>query len=79
LKIENKDAPVDGFADIIVFSVGAIIKMGYEPKCVLAETLKEINSRTGKIIDGKFIKDTSEEAKKRWYKADHSKCIMKGK
>jgi hypothetical protein len=79
LKKENKDHPVDGFADIIVFSIGAIMKMEYEPVCVLSEVAKEINSRTGKIINGKFIKDTSKEAKKRWYKADHSKCIMKKK
>ncbi len=49
---------VDAFADLIIFAVGAIAKAGYDPQIVMDEVLKHINSRTGKIIDGKFVKDT---------------------
>jgi len=67
---------VDAFADIIVFSVGSIMKLGYDPKCILDEVQKEINSRVGHIDEsGKFIKDKSPEAKAKWYKADYSQCL----
>jgi len=65
---------VDAYADIIVFCVGAIMKLQYDPEKVIVECGKEINSRVGAIIDGKFQKDTSPEAKAKWYKADYSKC-----
>jgi hypothetical protein len=43
----------------------------------LEETLKEINSRKGAFNQeaGKWVKDTSDEAKKLWYKADYSKIV----
>jgi predicted HAD superfamily Cof-like phosphohydrolase len=68
------DKLVDAYADIIVFAIGSIMKLGYEPECVLNEVAKEINSRVGSIIDGKFIKDKSPEARAKWYKADYEKC-----
>lgn len=70
---------VDAYADIIVFSLGVILKLGFDPEKVLKETSKEINSRTGKVIDGKFQKDTSKRAKAKWYKADYEKCRLEGK
>jgi len=73
-KEPSNEEKVDAYADIIVFCIGAIMKLGYDPECVLEEVAKEINSRTGEIIDGKFQKDTSPEAKAKWYKADFSKC-----
>ncbi len=48
---------VDALADIIVFATGGIAKLGYDPNIVMDEVMKHINSRTGKIIDGKFVKD----------------------
>lgn len=48
---------VDAFADIIVFATGAIRKKGYDPSKVMDEVCKEINSRTGKLVEGKFVKD----------------------
>ena len=71
----EKEKLVDAFADIIVFSIGSIMKLGYEPRCVLNEVSKEINSRVGSIVDGKFIKDKSPEAKSKWYKADYKRCL----
>jgi len=74
--IVNDETLIDCFTDIRVFSIGATMKLGYDPKCTLAEVAKEINSRTGKIVDGKFIKDKSPEARAKWYKADFSKCSI---
>lgn len=70
----DTESKVDAFADIIVFAVGAIMKLGYDPTCVLKEVALEINSRHGSIVDGKFQKDTSPEAKAKWYKADFTWC-----
>ena len=69
-----REDKVDCYGDIITFAAGAIMKLGYNPECVLQEVSKEINSRVGKIVDGKFQKDLSDEAKANWYKADFSKC-----
>ncbi len=52
-----------------------IKELGYNFECAINETIKEISSRVGKIgEDGKWYKNTSEEARKRWYKSDYSKC-----
>ena len=61
---------VDAFADIIVYAIGSILKLGYNPIDVMDEVLKEIESRTGTIIDGKFIKDKNAIN----YKANFNKC-----
>ena len=68
---------VDSWNDVIVFSVGAILKLGYNPTCTLEETVREISSRTGTIVDGKFQKYLSPEAKAKWVIADYSKCEIK--
>ncbi|AVR55660.1 hypothetical protein [Campylobacter phage CP39] len=46
-------------------------------KCML-EKIKEIESRTGYYDEKlkKFIKDTSDEAKAKWYKADYESCMF---
>jgi len=79
-KIENKysldkvvpteEDEIDSWFDIIVFSIGSIMKLGYEPECVLQEGIKHINSRTGKIIDGKFQKDLNIKT----YEPEYNKC-----
>lgn len=61
---------VDAFADIIVFATGAIAKLGYDPSKVMDEVYKEINSRTGTLIDGKFVKDATVKP----YEADLAAC-----
>ncbi len=65
---------IDAACDIIVYATGLIAKMGYNPSIAMEETIKEISSRTGRIIDGKFVKCKTEECKKKWYKADFSKA-----
>ena len=69
---------IDALNDIIVVAVGEIYKLGYDADKTLDETIKEINSRTGSINPntGKFEKDTSPEAQKKWYKARYYKCKL---
>lgn len=67
---EDKEKIIDAWADIIVFATGAIAKLGYDPKEVMEEVYKEINSRTGKLVDGKFVKDADAKI----YTAEFSKC-----
>jgi len=67
---------VDAFADIIVFSTGALLKLGYDPEKVMNEVIKEINSRTGEIINGKFVKCKTPECQAKWYKADFEKAKL---
>jgi hypothetical protein len=66
---------VDALADTIVFAVGAIHKMGYNPTAVLLETLKEINSRIGELDEstGKWEKDKNQDPAT-LYKAEYSTC-----
>lgn len=66
----NKEKIVDAFADIIVFATGAIAKVGYDPDKVMDEVFKEIDSRKGKLIDGKFVKDKDINQ----YYPDFDKC-----
>lgn len=42
------DDAVDAYCDIIVYAVGAILKLGYDPSRALLECCKEIEDRTGK-------------------------------
>ncbi|MCZ6166047.1 hypothetical protein O6B98_08255 [Campylobacter ureolyticus] len=45
----------------------------------MLETIKEISSRTGHYDENihKFVKNKSDEAKSKWYKADYDKCKIK--
>ena len=63
---------VDCFADILVFVTGAIAKLGYNPTLVAGEVYKHINSRTGQIINGKFVKDSDVEV----YAPDYDRCKL---
>lgn len=68
---------IDGLCDLKVYATGGIRKLGYNPDIAMEETLKQIESRTGSIVDGKYVKDTSPEAKAREYQADYSKAKIK--
>ena len=63
---------VDAYCDVITFCVGAVMKLGYNPIISIDECGKEINSRIGSMVDGKFEKDLSDKARLNWYKADYS-------
>ena len=73
-EVEHEE--VDALADIIVFSIGAIMKKGYYVEDVLYEASKEINSREGIMINGKFEKYIDPISKAKWYKADFTKAKM---
>jgi len=73
-RMHNDSDRVDAYADIIVFAIGAIMKLGYSPEKVLVEVAREINSREGEMINGKFEKFLDEESKTKWYKADYKQC-----
>jgi len=68
---------VDSICDIAVFSVTELQKLNIDPELALLETSKEINSRSGTLVNGKFEKDLSDEARALWYKADYE-SILKG-
>ena len=63
---------LDCLADIQVFATGAIAKIGYNPTLVAEEVYKHINSRTGRTIEGKFVKDLGVEV----YVPDYDKCKL---
>ncbi|MAQ77293.1 hypothetical protein CL684_02095 [Candidatus Campbellbacteria bacterium] len=67
----DNETIIDALFDIMIFATGAMAKLGYNPSKVMDEGFKEINSRTGNLVDGKFIKDP--QAKK--YEADFSTCL----
>lgn len=66
----NDEEIIDALFDIVIFASGAMAKLGYNPSKVMDEGFKEINSRTGTLVDGKFVKDPN--AKK--YEADFTNC-----
>jgi hypothetical protein len=74
IKAPSEEEQVDAYCDMITFSVGAILKLGYDPKKAIEQCSKEINSRVGKMVDGKFEKDLSKDAQAKWYKADYSRA-----
>ena len=50
--------------------------LDYDFKIAMLETIKEISSRTGSYDENakKWVKDTSPEAKAKWYKADYERA-----
>lgn len=69
------DVLVDCYFDIIVYSVGAIMKLGYDVPSVFMEGLKHINQRQGRYDEkeGKFVKISGIE----YIAPDYSKCRIK--
>lgn len=63
-------------AEIVEACFMVMFNMGYDPLECMQETIREISSRTGGYDEsiGKWVKDTSDEAKAKWYKADYTKC-----
>lgn len=54
-------------------------QQGYNFEIAMLETIKEISSRTGFYDENakKWVKDTSPEAKSKWYKADYERAKIK--
>ena len=61
--LNDTNARIDAYCDILVFAAGAIHKLGYQPELSLQETVKEISSRRGGIdpSTGKWEKDRSQD------------------
>lgn len=70
------ESSVDALCDIANFAGGNVMQLGYSFKKALNEVNKEIHSRTGEIIEGKFQKHKTPEAKAKWHKADFSGCKL---
>jgi len=67
----NESTVPDALCDIITFATGGLMKNGHNSLLAIEQCGKEINSRVGSMVDGKFEKDLSKS--KDWYKADYSK------
>lgn len=74
----DTEGRIDAMADIIVFAFGEMAKYGYNGDKVMQEVIKEISSRTGAYNPEtkKWQKDTTPEAKARWYKANFENCKL---
>ncbi|HEF7700853.1 hypothetical protein C3H41_06380 [Campylobacter jejuni] len=76
---ENAFLDLENHLNLTMFEIEQLCKnLGFDfYKCML-ETIKEIESRTGFYDERlkKFIKDTSDEAKAKWYKADYESCRL---
>ena len=67
----SEEEKVDAYCDIIILSIGAILKLGYEPNLALKETVKEISHRKGSMgKDGKWQKEITGNE----YKANYKTC-----
>ena len=69
---ENKFSK-DSLESMIDICYTLATEMGYDFKKAMDETIKEISSRTGAFDESlnKWVKDTSKEAKAKWYKANY--------
>ena len=67
-------------SSVLHVCIEMIKNKGYDPYLAIKETIKEISSRTGTYDKNlsKWIKDSSEEAKAKWYKANYESCKIKG-
>lgn len=63
----------DSLENMIDICYTLATEMGYDFKVAMNETIKEISSRTGAYDENakKWIKDTSDEARKKWYQANY--------
>ena len=59
--------------NVLAFTLAHIDYLGFNPYIALLEVCKKINSRTGSWSSeaNKWIKDTSEEAKSKWYEPNY--------
>lgn len=67
------------FAFILNYCASVCESYGYNFEIAMLETIKEISSRTGAYDEKakKWIKDTSDEARAKWYKADYELARIK--
>ena len=75
-KVISSDFDDTQTLNLLVLIADLVEGLSYDFILCMHETIKEISSRRGAWSEekGKWIKDTSKEAQKLWYKADYSKC-----
>lgn len=79
---EDYDCPAFdyyNFAFILNYCASVCESYGYNFEIAMLETIKEISSRTGSYDKSakKWVKDTSDEAKAKWYQADYELARLK--
>ena len=67
------------FNDILHICACLAYDYGYNFEIAMLETIKEISSRTGAYDEKakKWVKDSSDEARAKWYQADYEKARIK--
>ena len=67
------------FARILRCCASVCEQYGFNFQIAMDETIKEISSRTGSYdeVSKKWVKDESDEAKAKWYKADYELARIK--
>ena len=67
------------FNQILLSCAKLCEQYGFNFEIAMLETIKEISSRTGVYDENakKWVKDESDEAKAKWYKADYEKARIK--
>ena len=67
------------FNQILLSCAKLCEKYGFNFEIAMLETIKEISSRTGAYDEKakKWVKDESDEAQAKWYKADYEKARIK--
>ena len=78
IRADNNGAPFNyyDFALILKYCASVCEQYGFNFEIAMLETIKEISSRTGAYDENakKWVKDESDEAKAKWYKADYNKA-----
>ena len=78
IRADNNGVPFNycDFAFILKYCTSVCEQYGYNFEIAMLETIKEISSRTGTYDEKakKWVKDTSDEARAKWYKADYKKA-----
>ena len=67
------------FNQILLSCAKLCEQYGFNFEIAMLETIKEISSRTGSYdeVSKKWVKDTSDEAKAKWYQANYEKARIK--
>ena len=67
------------FKKILLNCASLCHQYGFNFEIAMLETIKEISSRTGAYDEKakKWIKDSSDEARAKWYQADYEKARIK--
>lgn len=75
LQSKCRQEQIDALCDVVVLAVGAMYKLGFDADIAMAETIKEIDDRSGAFDDkvGKWLKGTPNPDR---YKADYYKAEM---